>query len=57
MKNIFNEIIIQYADFLFKNPNLKLDLLYYLNDNLLNTETFMWDLKTALKINANGKYI
>jgi hypothetical protein len=35
------------------------DLWFYLKDNLQkeNNDILRWDLKTALKINANGEYI
>jgi hypothetical protein len=61
MNNIFKKSII--ANYIFglyySLKNIKLDLLTYLFDNLQkeNYETFLWDLKTALKINANGEYI
>ena len=58
MDNIFTEHEIPNS-FLYKFSILKVDLLFYLNNNLQkeNYQTFSWDLKTALKINANGEYI
>ena len=57
MENIFNELIIPMDDFF--NLNIKYDLLNYLGDNLQkeNYVTFSWDLRNALKNNANGEYI
>jgi hypothetical protein len=58
MENIFTEHEIPNS-FLYKFSILKVDLLFYLNNNLYieNYQTFSWDLKTALKINVNGEYI
>jgi len=62
MVNIFNEITI--IDKFFKNDpiNLKIktrDLFDYLYDNLENEnmDILKFDLRNALSINANGKYI
>jgi len=62
MVNIFKKITIP-SDYFNSYTNyydvLKSDLYYYLYNNLQkeNYVTFSWDLKTALKINANGEYI
>jgi hypothetical protein len=52
MENInFNNFFNQYR-------NLEWDLFYYLKDNLHDeNNNFLHDLKTELRINANGKYI
>jgi hypothetical protein len=60
MNNIYikNQISTHFFEFwvisLFND-----DLYYYLYNNLQkeNYQTFSWDLKTALIINANGEYI
>jgi hypothetical protein len=57
MENLFNEQ--QIPDFYFNQYfHLTLDLLYQLDPFLYNNLTLdLWDLKLALKINANEEYI
>ena len=59
MDNIFNNLTIPSDYFNSFYHLITFDLLFYLNNNLQkeNYQTFSWDLKTALKINANGEYI
>jgi hypothetical protein len=56
MKNTFKKIRIPNYCFDY-SINITHDLWFYLKDNLQkeNYQTFSWDLKTALKINANGE--
>jgi hypothetical protein len=58
MKNIFNKLSIQthYFDYFL---NISNDLWFYLYDNLddENNNIFRQDLRNALTINVNGKYI
>jgi hypothetical protein len=55
MVNIFEKLITTSDYFSNLEKYLKLDLYYYLNNNLYieNYVTFYRDLETALKINAN----
>jgi hypothetical protein len=57
MENIFEKLIIP-NHFFNLSIIIKSDLLYYLDDNL-NKENYRlkWDLRNALTINVNGKYI
>ena len=59
MENIFTELNLHYEYFNHKSlNNLKLDLWFYLFDNLQKENNILrWDLQIALKINANGEYI
>jgi len=56
MNNIFEKLKISthYFDIIFIKP----DLYRYLYDNLEDeNDKFRWDLRNALKTNANGEYI
>jgi hypothetical protein len=57
MVNIFEKITI--PTYFFDSISITTDLLNYLYDNLENENynLFRWDLRNALTINANGKYI
>ena len=59
MENIFNKITIPRYFFNDISFVMSDDLWFYLKDNLQkeNNDILRWDLKTALKINANGEYI
>jgi hypothetical protein len=55
MVNIFINLIIP-TYFFNLSLNITHDLWCYLYDNLYD-ETLRWNLRNALTINANGKYI
>jgi hypothetical protein len=58
VENIFNNLTIQKYYFFNLWKSVKLDLFIYLNSNLYNVNNnFLQDLKTELRINANGKYV
>jgi hypothetical protein len=59
MDNIFNKLTIPIYFFNDMSFVMSDDLWFYLKDNLQkeNNDILRWDLKTALKINANGEYI
>jgi hypothetical protein len=61
MNNIFNENIIPTSTYFFNSSYslISNDLWYYLTDNLFveNNNTFRWNLRNALTINANGEII
>jgi hypothetical protein len=59
MENIFNKLTIPRYFFNDISFVMSDDLWFYLKDNLQkeNNDILRWDLKTALKINANGEYI
>jgi hypothetical protein len=58
VENIFNNLTIQKYYFFNLWKSVKLDLFIYLYSNLYNVNNnFLQDLKTELRINANGKYI
>jgi hypothetical protein len=59
MENIFNEHQIPRYYFFNIEKYVKLDLWYYIYNNLHHHENYRlrWDLQNALTINANGEYI
>jgi hypothetical protein len=59
MNNIFNQVSIQTYYFIDTDTlNNTSDLWYYLTDNLFVENIILkFDLRNALKTNANGEYI
>jgi hypothetical protein len=55
MENIFNNLRI--LNYYFDYNNITHDLFDYLDDNLDKENISKWDLRNALTINVNGKYI
>jgi hypothetical protein len=59
MENIFNKITIPNNYFNSFYPNILDDDIWFQIDQFLynNLTLDLWNLQTALKINANGEYI